>query len=124
MVAVGLALLAVLVLSGLLQPAPAQAALRVQAQLRLPAIDVIVHGGPRHAAPAIRNARIPQRLSKMDLKIAKRIAWHTPYRKAVLLNLRRAGYTWAQIGRMLSIPPRVMRVALASPRLRPIACLR
>jgi hypothetical protein len=102
-----LALSAVLALSCLLSASPARADLRVQAHLRLPAVDVVVHAGPGPATCVRSCPAGTDRLSRLDHRIARYLARRTPYKTVVLLGFRRAGYSWLDIGRRLRIAPQV-----------------
>jgi hypothetical protein len=51
------------------------------------------------------------RLTKQDRKMAKRLARVSYYSKREILELRRDGYSWKRIGRLLNLDPRAVRAA-------------
>jgi DNA-directed RNA polymerase specialized sigma24 family protein len=99
-------------LLALLIPAQAEARLIIRAQVRLPHVSAVLDTSPLRAAPVRQEVRCEQSLTGADRQIANRLARMTPYHLAAFLDLRRAGYSWREIGRLLDIPQRVMRMAL------------
>lgn len=102
-------------LASLLIPARADARLRVIGRWTGPNHEVVVRAG---SGPD-RHIRVPvacrdYKITPQDRKIAKRLARKTPYQKRVFLELRQAGFGWLEIGRILSIPPRLTTVAVQS----------
>jgi len=107
-----LGLVVLLVLMVLLLPDVAKAGLVVQGQVRTPDGKVVVAVGSHYDQPQRSQSRYFHSISKMDQRIAQQLARRTVYRKAVFLDLRRAGHSWREIGRLLHIPQRVMRIAI------------
>jgi hypothetical protein len=107
-----LVLIVSLVLVVLLLPDPAKAGLVIRGQAYTPGGRIVVAVDTRHGQHRRQPARYHYPVSRMDHKIARKLARRTPYRKAVYLDLRRAGYSWREIGRILHIPRRIMRTAI------------
>ena len=107
-----LGLLVLLTFLALVLPSRAEAGLQVQAQLRTPHVTVRVANAPR--SYPIERVRIPSQvyMTKWNQKIARRLAKRTPYPKEVFVDLRKAGYSWSQIGHVLRIPQAVIRDAV------------
>ena len=103
--------LAVLTFSFLAIPGSSEAGVRVRVQVNSPLISAILHSGGHGPGlnvkihPRVRSYQI----TKVDRKIARKIARRTEYSKRDLLQLRRVGYSWNQIGRLLHLPSRLMR---------------
>lgn len=94
----------------------AQARIRVKATLRTPNVQVSVDNGAYNHSPRYRQAlpaRYHQkvRISKRDKNVAKRLARYTGTPKRELIQLRKQGYSWREIGRWLGISRKVVRAA-------------
>ena len=94
----------------------AQARIRVKGTLRTPHGFIQVDNGAYHhtrgyrqAAPARYVERV--RVTKKDRKIAGRLGRYTGVPKRELIQLRKQGYSWREIGRWLGVPRRVVRAA-------------
>ncbi len=94
----------------------AQARIRVKGTLRTPHGVVKVDTGPFHHTrgyrpvyPVRHYERI--RVSKKDRKIARRLGRYTGAPKRELIQLRKQGYSWKEIGRWLGVPRKVVRAA-------------
>lgn len=106
--------LTALALSMMIAPAGAQAAVRIGVKVNTPVVTAVLHSGGY--GPGLQ-IRVPagQRgieLTKVDRRIARQLAKRTVYNKSELLQLRRAGYSWDQVGRLLRIPSRLMQSVL------------
>jgi hypothetical protein len=94
----------------------AQARIRVKATVRTPHGVVRVDNGPYRPAYEYRRAlpvRYHQefRVTKRDRKIAKRLARYTGVPKRELIQLKRQGYSWREIGRWLGISPQAVKAS-------------
>ena len=107
-----LSLLALLVLLAILLANTAEAGLVVHGRVWTVHGQVAVRVGPSHVRPVRPHARHQAVLSKVDRKIARRLAHWTPYRKGVFFDLRKAGHSWREIGNILRISRRLMRAAV------------
>lgn len=110
------ALTALTLLLGLGLAEDAEAKIRVRATVRTPNIGLVLgsgHGGCRVERPLPLPDRHFRhiRISKRDRRIAKRLAWYTGVPKRELIQARRMGYSWNEIGRWLDVPRRVIRAA-------------
>ncbi len=107
-----LGLLLLLTFLALVLPTRAEAGLQVRAQLQTPHVTVRVANTPRYYP--VERVRIPTQvyLTKWDHKIARRLAQRTPYPMEVFVDLRKAGYSWSQIGHALRIPQQVIHDAV------------
>jgi hypothetical protein len=109
-----LGVLILLTAAALLLPGRAEAGLRVQARVNTPHVQVRVANAPDfHHVERYRNPYRVHR-TKIDLKIARKLAKRTRYGKGIFLDLRSAGYSWRKIGRILHINPRLVRRTVAS----------
>ena len=97
----------------------AQARIRVKGTFRTPHGVVKVDTGPYHHTRGYRGYRqvLPVRhyerirVSKKDRKIARRLGRYTGAPKRELIQLRKQGYSWKEIGRWLGVPRKVVRAA-------------
>jgi hypothetical protein len=94
----------------------AQARIRVKGTLRTPHGVVVVDNGAYHhtrgyrpALPVRHVERI--RVSERDKKMAARLGRYTGVPKRELIQLRKQGYSWKEIGRWLGVPRQVVRAA-------------
>ena len=94
----------------------ARARIRVKGTLRTPHGIIQVDNGAYHhtrgsrQAPAARyNERV--QITQRDRKMAKRLGWYTGAPKGELIQLRKQGYSWREIGRWLGVPRKVVRAA-------------
>ncbi|MEN8007983.1 MAG: hypothetical protein ABFS42_13270 [Candidatus Krumholzibacteriota bacterium] len=100
----------------------AQARIRVKATVRTPYGRVQVDNGPYHHTRVyrqelpVRYYRDHYRVTKRDRKIARRLGSFTGVPKRELLQLRKQGYTWGEIGRWLDVPRKVVRAAKSGKR--------
>ena len=106
--------LTVLALSFLAIPGSAEAGTRVRVQVKTPLINAVLHSGGN--GPGL-HVQLPVRqrvvvITQADQRIARRLAKRTVYTKPELLQLRRVGYTWNQIGELLRLPRQMMRSVL------------
>ncbi|MBU8869945.1 MAG: hypothetical protein KOO60_03610 [Gemmatimonadales bacterium] len=106
--------LAVLTLSFLAIPSSSQAGIRFGVKVKTPTISAVFHSdGP---GPGLHVKVHPRyrdyQITKVDRKIAMKLAKRTPYSRHELLQLRRVGYSWNEIGRLLRLSPKMMRKAL------------
>ena len=106
--------LTVLALSVLTIPASAQARVRIGVKINTPIINAVIHSVGHGSGLQIR---VPARhhlvvMTKTDRRIARKLAKRTDYSKRELLQLRRAGYSWNEVGRLLRLPHRLMRSVL------------
>jgi hypothetical protein len=113
-----LAALLLLILLGLVIPSRADAGIRVGVRLATPHVSIVLHSGDGHQGPRI--CQLPVRrvvvLDRADRRIAGELARRTRYSRAALLDLRRAGYDWGEIGRILDLPPWMVREAVFAGR--------
>jgi len=96
----------------------AEAKLKVRAKVRTPRVSVRVNTAPAvHGRVVVRRAPLPTRchehyeITKKDRKISKRLARYSDVKKRELLNLRRQGYRWSEIGRWLDLPRGAVKAA-------------
>lgn len=94
----------------------AQARIRVKGTLRTPHGVVQVDNGAyrhdrgyRQAFPVRYQERI--RVSKKDRKIARRLGRYTGVPKRELIQMRKQGYSWKEIGNWLGVPRKAVRAA-------------
>lgn len=96
----------------------ASAELRVRAELRTPHVSVRLgntHDRMLPRRPLLRLRACDDysvRLSKWDRKVARRMSHMTGVRKGRLLNLRRSGFSWREIGWDIGLSRREIRWAL------------
>ena len=106
--------LTVLALSFLAIPGSAEARTRVSVKVKTPIISAILnyggYGPGLHVKLPARQHRLV--LTKADRQIARKLARRTIYTKHELLQLRRVGYSWNQVGRLLRLPRQLMRSVL------------
>ena len=107
-----LPVLTVLALSFLAIPDSAEA--RVRVKIKTPIISAVFHSGAHGSGI---NVMVPDRhrhvvITKSDRRIAGKLAKRIDYTKRELLQLRRMGYSWNQIGRLLHLPRNLMRSVL------------
>ncbi len=94
----------------------AQARIRVRATVRTPYGMVRVDNGAYHHTRVYRQA-LPvrhyeyYRVTKRDKKIANRLGRYTGVPRRELIQLRKQGYNWGEIGRWLDVPRKVVRAA-------------
>jgi len=79
----------------------AHAALRVKTRVRVETDQV--QRPHRH--------HVHLEIKKSDRRIARRLARYTGHSFRVLIDLKRHGYHWVEIGRRAGVPPRVVRAA-------------
>lgn len=105
--------LATLVIDGG-QMGTAEAGIRVRARVQTPHGSVEFRNGPHHVPVQQKRVTRPfmYRVTKQDRQIANRLARVTGHRKGNLLELRRRGLGWRQIGLRLQIPRHVVRNAI------------
>lgn len=94
----------------------AQARIRVQATVRTPYGRVMIDNGPYRHTRVYRQALPVRRcvlvqVSRRDRNIARRLGRFTGVPQRELIQLRRQGYTWNEIGRWLDVPRKVVRAA-------------
>jgi hypothetical protein len=95
----------------------ASAGLRVAARVRTPHLDIRIGNAPGPALAIVRDGclrpplRPVHRIDPLDRRIAKRLARYTGVPKGELLQLRRAGYRWIEIGRYLGLSRRAVWAA-------------
>ena len=94
----------------------AQARIRVKGTLRTPHAVIQVDNGAYHhnrgyrqAFPVRYNERI--RVSEKDRKIARRLGRYTGVPTRELIQMRKQGYSWKEIGNWLGVPRKVVRAA-------------
>ena len=116
MILLGLIVLALLVGPGFMRPAEAQ--VRVSATVRTPNVRVSI--GNTHPGYHLigRRGHLPMRgrrlftLSKQDRVIARRLARYTGVPAREIIQARRYGYNWFEIGRWLRLPRFAVRAAM------------
>ncbi len=115
---------------------PARADLRLRARVETPSLRIRIGSGPHHSYARFaydsqvghryyrRSVRRPRlrlryeshgehyRLDRQDRRVAKRLARWTGYSRREILDLRRDGYRWFEIGRILDIRADTIRAAL------------
>jgi hypothetical protein len=112
-----LGLLALALLIGPVSVKEARAGIKVRAALRTPNVRIQVSNHSADRRPGIcRTPRVEYRLhrvtiSQSDRRIAKRLARYTGVPQRELLQLRRQGYRWNEIGRWYHVPRPVVRAA-------------
>ena len=94
----------------------AQARIRVKGTLRTPHGVVVVDNGAFHHTREYRPAlpvRYVERIrvSERDKKMAARLGRYTGVPKRELIQLRKQGYSWKEIGSWLGVPGQVVRAA-------------
>lgn len=94
----------------------AQARIRVKATFRTPhGVVQVDNGASRHSrgyrrALPIRYQR-EFRVTKKDKKIARRLGRYTGVPKRELIQLKRQGYSWGEIGNWLGVSRKAVRAA-------------
>ncbi|HEX9639808.1 MAG TPA: hypothetical protein VGB13_00685 [Candidatus Krumholzibacteria bacterium] len=110
---------AALLLPQIMKADTAAAELRVRAEIRTPNVRVRLghdHGRIVHRQPLLRaklNVACTQQLSARDREIAHRMADMTRTGQGRLLNLRRSGFSWREIGFDLGLSRRQIRWAMS-----------
>lgn len=97
----------------------AEAAIRVQATLRTPNVDIVIGNRPAvrrvlPLRPLPVRAHLQAAVTRRDARIARRLARYTGVSRGEILRARRMGYTWREIGRWLDVPVRVLDAAMSS----------
>ena len=101
----------------------AQARVRVRATVRTPYGHIQIDNGAYHHTRGYRQA-LPVRhyeyycVTKRDKKIAGRLGHYTGVPRRELIQLRKQGYTWSEIGRWLDVSRKVVRAAKSEKRWR------
>ena len=92
------------IILGALVAKEARAGIRVNARILTPHGTIQVVNGPnqRHTARVI---------TRNDRKVAKRLARYAGVKKREILDLRRLGYRWTEIGVWLEVPHRAVQAA-------------
>lgn len=114
-----LSALAVLTLTIVMLPVGAQAKTRIKVRVKTPIVQAVFHSG-NHGSGLRIGIPVGHRVvlvTDHDRRIARRLARRTEYHRSELLQLRRVGYTWSEIGRLLRVPRRTMSVVL-----NPVKC--
>ena len=94
----------------------AQARIRVKATVITPYGRVQVDNGAYHHTRVYRQV-LPvrhyeyYRATRQDQKIASRLGRYTGVPRRELIQLRKQGYSWGEIGRWLGVPRKVVRAA-------------
>lgn len=109
-------LMALALLIALAPVGKAQAKVVVRASVATPHLSVRVNPTPvayyyKHLKPRPVRTRVIVRIDKQDRKMARRLARVSNYSKKELLEMRRDGYSWNQIGSFLNLNPRAVRAA-------------
>jgi hypothetical protein len=94
----------------------AQARIRVKATVRTPYGVVQVDNGAHRQGRGYRRAlparqRQEFRLTKKDKKVARRLGRYTGVPKRELLQMKRMGYSWGEIGNWLGVSHKAVRAA-------------
>jgi hypothetical protein len=96
----------------------AEAKLKVRVNVRTPRVSVRINDAPvPHRQVEVRRAPLPVRrhshydITKLDRKVARRLARYADVSKSELISLRRQGYRWSEIGRWLDISRRAVYAA-------------
>jgi len=116
MTLMSLATLALLIGAVIAQDADAQ--IRVDATLHTPNVRVRISSTPSDHYRSSKKRQLPVRMhkhvkiSKRDRKIARRLARYTGVPSRELIQLRRQGYGWFQIGRWVQLPRPMVRAAM------------
>jgi hypothetical protein len=111
-----LSLLALVVLAGSGIVSDAGAVIRVDATYRSPNVRVRVSNKPVYY-PTQKKRHLPiyaqrhHKISRQDRMMARRLGRYTGVPARKLIQLRRAGYRWFEIGRWLYVPRPVVRAA-------------
>lgn len=110
-----LSLLALVLVAGSGIVSDAGAVIRVEATVRTPNVRVRVSNKPVYY-PTRTKRQLPtyanHRISKQDQMMARRLGRYTGVPARELIQLRRAGYRWMEIGRRLHVPRPVVRAAM------------
>lgn len=110
--------MAPIILTGSGLATDARAGVRVHATLRTPGVEVRVGHPPYYRQYKYRARRLPARplhyytVDRHDWRVAGRLATITGVSTRDLIQLRRYGYTWREIGRILRLPRGVTRAAM------------
>jgi hypothetical protein len=98
--------------------ANADAVIRVEATVRTPNVRVRVGNMPVSHDGRQTKRHLPVReqryykISQQDRMIASRLAYYTGVPTRELIQLKRQGYSWFEIGRWLYVPRPVVRAAM------------
>jgi hypothetical protein len=110
--------MAPIILTGSGLATDARAGVRVNATLRTPGVEVRVGHPPYQRHYKYRARRLPARpfhyytVDRHDWRVAGRLASITGVSTREMIQLRRYGYTWREIGRILRLPRGVTRAAM------------
>ena len=109
-------LMALALLIALAPVTQAQAKVVVRATVKTPHLSVKVSNTPVarryvHLTPRVTHRQVLVRIDKQDRQMARRLASISGATRGEILELRRDGYTWNQIGRFLNLNPRAVRAA-------------
>jgi hypothetical protein len=110
--------MAPIILTGTGLATDAKAGVRVNATLRTPAVEVRVGHPPYYRHYRYKARRLPVRpfhydaVDRHDWRVAGRLASVTGVSTRDMIQLRRYGYTWGEIGRTLRLPRGVTRAAM------------
>jgi hypothetical protein len=112
----GLIVPTLLVGSGIAQDAKAE--IRFDATLRTPNVRVRIGNLPPSHYRSYKGGYLPvrrqmhYRITKHDRAVARRLARYTGVPAGELIQLKRYGYSWLEIGRWLYLPRPVVRAAM------------
>jgi|GEM_PF-2004547 len=115
-----LSLTALALMLGTLTPRTAEAGIRVRATVSTPHVRVQVGNKPIARREVRRRSHLPvqrcvvHHVSKQDRKIARRLAGYTRVARTELIQLRRQGYSWKEIGIWLEVSRAAVRAAHGS----------
>ena len=97
--------------------AQAGAEIRVAATVNAPGVSIHASNMPSCNNYVRYDRRMPARgcvrydITKRDLRIARRLAWYSGVPAREIVRLRRRGFRWFEIGRMIYVPRPVVRAA-------------
>ena len=116
---ISLPVLAILLTVGAVDEA--QARIRVKGSIKIPHGVIQVDNGPNYRtrgyrpAPRIRPYQ-QVRVTKKDQKIARRLGRYTGVPKRELVQMRKQGYSWKEIGRWLGVSNKAIRASRTQAR--------
>lgn len=110
-------LLTLILIAGSAITDDARAGIKVRATLTTPQVRVHYSNAPaKHYRRVVREHRTYRErnrhpLTRHDYRVAKRLSHYTGIPRRELIDLRRYGYTWREIGRWYDLPRPLMQAA-------------
>ena len=109
----------VILIGASLAAAPAQAGVKFGVRVDTPVVKARYHSSGHGSRIHVRVPAYDYRvkITQFDRQVARKLARRTDYSKGELLRLKRAGYNWGEIGRILHLPRKMVRRVIRDVRI-------